>query len=81
MYIKYKIKNIINFLLYIQTQHPDLDLAPFLKGANAVFKKFIEVGLSDIEKSMQVPTNAESYAPAKKLDPDYWMEKLDSMMV
>lgn len=30
---------------------------------------------------MQETTNAEGYAPAKKLDPDFWMEKLDSIMV
>lgn len=74
---KQKIKN---GLLVIQTQYPDLDLGPFLKGSNAVFKRFIEVGLSDIEKSMQ-ESNVESYAPDKKLDPDFWMEKLDSIMV
>ena len=77
----------------MQAQNRDVDIAPFLKGANAVFQKFIEDGLANIERSIG-NNNTSSSAFTKrniktetnvmthdKLDPDYWIERLKMLKV
>lgn len=66
-----------------------VDITPFIKGANPVFKKYIEDQLDEIEHSNR-RTNSDNtgtfkvtpstnYVPNDKFDADHWMQKLVSL--
>jgi len=35
----------------MQVQNPNMDITPFLKGANPYFQKYIENGLAELERA------------------------------
>lgn len=62
-------------------------MAPFLKGANIAFKKFIEDGLADIDRSKGITkpdtasNNVGGGGGADNFgDPDFWARRLDQLM-
>uniref|UniRef100_W4VRR1 Putative microtubule-associated protein n=1 Tax=Corethrella appendiculata TaxID=1370023 RepID=W4VRR1_9DIPT len=62
--------------------HPEVDINPFLKGASPSFQKFIVDGLASIETNNMHINEAPSlnvYGTQPNLNPDYWMEKLQSL--
>lgn len=66
-----------------------VDITPFIKGANPVFKKYIEEQLDEIEQSNRRTNNADMgtykmtasiHVPTDKCDSDYWMQKLGFLL-
>lgn len=67
-----------------------VDITPFIKGANPVFKKYIEEQLDEIEQQSNRRTNVDMptykmttsiHVPTDKCDSEYWMQKLGFLLV
>ncbi|XP_055533540.1 protein mini spindles isoform X2 [Wyeomyia smithii] len=68
-------------------KNPDVDIVPFLKGASVSFQKYIFDGLAELDTSKQsTRENSKNVSTVNRLaqtttNPDYWMERLNSLMV
>lgn len=73
-------------------KNPDIDIDQFLQGANPIFRKFIDDGLAELEKSVvrDADNNVSKvlsenrFAATRtnsKQDADYWIERLNSLKV
>lgn len=69
-----------------KSKNPDVDILPFLKGASVSFQKYIIDGLAELDakknsvKESDKKIMAPNCLPQSTTNPDYWMERLNSLM-
>lgn len=69
-----------------KSKNPDVDILPFLKGASVSFQKYIFDGLAELDakkhstKESDKKIMAANCMPQSTTNPDYWMERLNSLM-
>ncbi|XP_021706619.1 protein mini spindles isoform X3 [Aedes aegypti] len=69
-----------------KSKNPDVDILPFLKGASVSFQKYIIDGLQELDarkssvKESDKKIMAANCMPQSTTNPDYWMERLNSLM-
>ncbi|KAL9692090.1 hypothetical protein quinque_015792 [Culex quinquefasciatus] len=70
-----------------KSRNADVDILPFLKGASVSFQKYIIDGLAELDAKNQGLGDGNNKAmagnrvAASTINPDYWMERLNSLMV
>ncbi|EDS30243.1 microtubule associated protein xmap215 [Culex quinquefasciatus] len=69
-----------------KSRNADVDILPFLKGASVSFQKYIIDGLAELDAKNQGLGDGNNKAmagnrvAASTINPDYWMERLNSLM-
>ncbi|XP_062564823.1 protein mini spindles isoform X2 [Armigeres subalbatus] len=73
-------------LYEFKSKNSDVDILPFLKGASVSFQRYIIDGLAELDakklnsKDSDKKIMAANCMPQSTTNPDYWMERLNSLM-
>lgn len=71
-------------------KNPDVDIDHYLHGSNPIFRKFIDDGLAELEKTAIENNHSDNKVLSENRfgilkpngkDPDYWMERLNALKV